>query len=168
MSAVNWSYCSDGLSLSSGWRSPNTHPCDIRSNFSSTSNSRAVDKESNSGVLFISMCTPLLFLLNLPCHVFFYFPWNVLRNLLSGWTLQVIRRMQQGFTSFLRPYMAGKQIFFLNLLSHCCCFSVFFFCPLWTQHTSLAVLLFLFCQKNVANRHLVKALNKRERLCDNM
>lgn len=126
VSAVNWSYCSDGLSLSPGWRSPNTHPCDIRSNFSSTSNSRAVDKESNSGVLFISMCTPLLFLLNLPCHVFFYFPWNVLRNLLSGWTLQVIRRMQQGFTSFLRPYMAGKQFFFLNLLSHCCCFSGFF------------------------------------------
>lgn len=116
VSAVNWSYCSDGLSLSPGWRSPNTHPCDIRSNFSSTSNSRAVDKESNSGVLFISMCTPLLFLLNLPCHVFFYFPWNVLRNLLSGWTLQVIRRMQQGFTSFLRPYMAGKQIFFFKSL----------------------------------------------------
>lgn len=70
VSPVNWGYCSDGLSLSPGWRSPNTHPCDIRSNFSSTSNSRAVDKESNSGVLFISMCTPLFFLLNLPCHVF--------------------------------------------------------------------------------------------------
>lgn len=112
VSAVNWSYCSDGLSLSPGWRSPNTHPCDIRSNFSSTSNSRAVDKESNSGVLFISICTPLLFLLNLPCHVFFHFPWNVLWNSPSGWTLQVIRRMQQGFTSFLLPYMAGKQRFF--------------------------------------------------------
>lgn len=127
MSAVNWSYCSDGLSLSPGWRSPNTHPCDIRSNFSSTSNSRAVDKESNSGVLFISMCTPLLFLLNLPCHVFFYFPWNVLRNLLSGWTLQVIRRMQQGFTSFLRPYMAGKQFFFFKISCHIVAVLVVFF-----------------------------------------
>lgn len=69
---VNWLQClwTHSLSLSPGWRSPNTHPWNMWAKFGYTRNSIVAVKKSKRNI-FISICTHPVFLLTLLC-VFLY------------------------------------------------------------------------------------------------